>query len=82
MIKAGQWVVANPDGKKHFLIPVSWEVYDAVRVKADSLKEAYEWMKKNSDTIPLGTEPDYVDGSYKFADYEEAEAYLYDVIDA
>ena len=81
MLNAGQTVVANPNGKKGFLIPVTWEVCDYVRVQADTLEEAYEWMQENSDEVPLGTEPGYVDASYKIGEFEECEAYLNEVVE-
>ena len=80
MIHAGQSVVADPKAKKGFLIPVSWEVMDFVRVQADSLEEAMEYLTEHSDEIPLGTEPEYVDGSYQIGSYEECEAYLSEVV--
>ena len=80
-MKAGQTVVANPQGKKGFPIPVTWEACDTVRVQADSLEEAYEWVQEHSDEIPLGTEPGYVDGSYKIGDFDECEAYLDEAVD-
>ena len=75
-MKAGQTVVANPSGKKGFLIPVSWEVYDIVEVQANTLEEAYEWMIEHIDEVPLGTEPEYVEASYQIGDFAECEAYL------
>lgn len=75
MIHAGQTVVANPNGKKGFLIPVSWMVSDFVRVQADTLDEAIDWMLKHHDEVPLGTEPEYIDASYE-VNSEVAEIYL------
>jgi len=80
MIHAGQSVVADSKAKKSFLIPVSWEVQDFVRVQADSLEEAVEYLTEHSDEVPLGTEPEYVDGSYKIGSYEECECYLSETI--
>ena len=80
-MKSGQNVAANRNGKKGFLIPVSWEVSDFVRVQADSLEEALNWLKENSDEIPLGTEPEYVDASYQIGSLEECQVYLDEVED-
>lgn len=75
-------MVANPKGKKGYLIPVTWKVSDYVRVQADSLEEAYEWAQKNSDEIPLGTEPRYVDDSYEIdGDIDECKSYLDEAVD-
>lgn len=60
------------DGKV-FMIPVYWEVVDLVEVKADSLKEAYDYVVDNADDIPFGTEPRYVDDSYKVDSFEMAQ---------
>lgn len=81
MIKAGQLMIANPQGKKVFPIPVTWEVSDLIRVQADSLEEAYEWAQEHSEEIPLGTEPGYVDGSYKIGNLDECEAYIDEAVD-
>ena len=53
---------------KRFYIPVSWEVWDKVEVEAETIEEAVKYIKDNIDTIPLGTEPEYIDGSYKIED--------------
>lgn len=62
------------NGKYDFEIPVSWEVYDTIQVRADSLKEAYDWAVNNEPQISLGTEPEYIDGSYKIGEYDLAKA--------
>jgi len=81
MLHAGQSVVANPTAKKSYLIPVTWQVCDFVRVQADTLKEAYEWMQEHSDEVPLGTEPEYVDASYEVGEYELCESYLDEMVE-
>lgn len=81
MLQAGQSVVANPAAKKGYLIPVTWQVCDFVRVQADTLKEAYEWMKEHSDEVPLGTDPCYVDSSYEVGEYDECECYLDEMVE-
>lgn len=65
-------MLGNVNGKNVYTIPVTWEVYDTITVRANDLLEAYRWVVKNEDTIPLGTEPEYVDGSYKVGDIELA----------
>ena len=81
MIHAGQSVVQNPTAKKGFLIPVTWEVCDFVRVQANTLEEAYEWMQEHADEVPLGTDPEYIDGSYRVGDMDECECYLGEVVE-
>ena len=56
--------IANENAKKDFIIPVTWSVFDKVKVQANSLEEAYNYVKDNMDTIPLGDNEEYVDGSY------------------
>lgn len=65
-------MLGNVDGKNEYTIPVTWEVYDTITVRANDLLEAYHWAVKNEVTIPLGTEPEYVDGSYKVGSMELA----------
>lgn len=50
---------------KRFKVPVTWEVYDTVEVEAETAEEAVKYVEDNLDYIPLGTEPEYVNGSYK-----------------
>lgn len=59
---------------KDYYIPVNWEVWDKVKVEATSLKEAIKYVKEHIDEIPLGTEPEYIDGSYKIDDGNNGEA--------
>ena len=60
--------------KKKFSIPVIWEVWDKVEVEAETIEEAIQYVKDNLDTIPLGTEPEYIDGSYRIDDGDNGEA--------
>ena len=48
-----------------YLIPVSWEVYSTIRIKANNLQDALEKAEAHIDDIPLGTDTEYIDGSYK-----------------
>ncbi len=66
---------------KTFTIPVSWEVYDTIKVDANTLEEALEWAKRYIDEIPLGTTPEYVDASYQIGDYNLAESMNQDLIE-
>lgn len=59
---------------KKFSIPVTWEVWDKIEVEAETIEEAIQYVKDNLDTIPLGTEPEYVDGSYKIEDGNNGES--------
>lgn len=60
--------------KRKYYIPVCWEVWDKVEVEAESLEEAIKYVQDNIDEIPLGTEPEYIDGSYKIEDGCNGEA--------
>lgn len=57
-----------------FIIPVTWQVYSTIRVEADNLQEALLRAEKSLDSIPLDSNPEYVDGSYEInvADAEDA----------
>lgn len=65
---------------KKFSIPVTWEVWDKVEVEAETLEEAIQYVKDNIDTIPLGTEPEYIDGSYKIEDGNNGEASIEETV--
>lgn len=67
----------NKNGKKVFRIPVEWVVYDVVDIKADSIEEAVKFFVEHLDDIPLGTEPSYVEGTYKITGV--CEDSIYDV---
>lgn len=79
--KTGDLNEGNEKRKKTFSIPVTWEVWDRVEVEAETLEEAIRYVKENIDIIPLGTEPEYIDGSYKIYDGENGEATIEDTID-
>lgn len=66
---------------KKFSIPVTWEVWDKIEVEAETIEEAIKYVKENIDTIPLGTEPEYIDGSYKIDDGENGEATIEETVD-
>lgn len=53
--------------EREWLIPVTWSVYDTITVKSTSLAKAIRWVKENSDDIPLGPNPHYVDGSWQIS---------------
>lgn len=59
---------------KDYYIPVTWQVWDKVKIEAKSLKEAIEYFKKHSDEIPLGTEPEYIDGTFQIDDGNDGES--------
>lgn len=65
-------ILGYENGKNEYEIPVDWQVSDVVKVKANSLNEAYRWVVDNAEMIPLGDEPEYIDGSYQIGDYELA----------
>lgn len=66
---------------KKFSIPVTWEVWDKIEIEAETIEEAIKYVKENIDTIPLGTEPEYIDSSYKIDDGENGEATIEETVD-
>ena len=51
--------------KKLFRVPVEWMVCDFVEVEAESFLDAVKCVLEHRDEIPLGTEPEYIDGTYQ-----------------
>ena len=47
--------------KKTYKVPCSWQVYAQVEVEAESWEQAI--TKIESDSVPLPTDPNYVDAS-------------------
>lgn len=41
--------------------------------KIKTIEEAIEYIKNNINEIPLGTEPEYIDGTYKIDDGKDGE---------
>ena len=56
---------------KKWEIPVTWEVCGYVYVDADTLVEAMETARDDEGVIPLPTESDYVDGSWRLSETDE-----------
>lgn len=54
-----------------FKVPVEWAVCDFVKVEANSFEEAVGYVVRNRNEIPLGTGPEYIDGSYKINSEDE-----------
>lgn len=50
---------------KLWKIPVTWEVCGVVYLEANTLEEAIEQARDDDGVIPLPTESDYVDGSWR-----------------
>lgn len=59
---------------KKFYIPVTWTVWDKIEVEAETIEEAVKYVKDNLDTIPLGTEPEDIGGSYRIEDGNNGES--------
>lgn len=53
---------------KTWEIPVTWELYSRVYITADTLEEAMEIAKDDEGVIPLPTDADYVDGSWRITE--------------
>lgn len=66
---------------KKYYVPVMWEVWDKVEVQADSLEEAVKYVKQHEDTIPLGTTPNYIDGSYHVDDGNNGKSSIKETVD-
>ena len=65
---------------KKFSIPVTWQVWDKVEVEAESIEDAVKYVKENIETIPLGTEPEYIDGSYQIDDGADGQESIEDTV--
>lgn len=57
-------------------VAVTWEVCGYVDIEAETMEEAMEKFNKDSETIPLPADFEYVDGSFQLSsnDVEEMEA--------
>lgn len=66
---------------KKFSIPVTWEVWEKIEVEAETIEDAIKYVKENIDIIPLGTEPEYIDGSYKIDDGDNGEATIEETVE-
>ena len=69
-------VVANKKGSKGFFIPVTWQVGDFIKVRANTLEEALQYATEHIDQMPLGDSPDYLEGSYEIASLDECHVFL------
>lgn len=56
---------------KKWKIPVTWGVCGYVYVDADTLVKAMETARDDEGVIPLPTESDYVDGSWRLSETDE-----------
>ena len=56
----------SPTGE--YIIPVEWAVYSTIKISGTNIKnlqDAIDWAEDNLEDIPLSTENEYIDGSYK-----------------
>ena len=51
---------------KKWKIPVTWEVCGIIECEAPTLEEAMEYAEDKDGVIPLPTDSDYIDGSWRF----------------
>lgn len=58
---------------KKFSIPVTWSVQDKIEVEAETIEDAVKYVKEHIDEIPLGTEPEYIEDSYRIDDGNDGE---------
>lgn len=63
----------NQNGSKVFTIPVEWVMTENIDIRANSLREAVDFILNNADAFPLGKEAEYVDGTWKMAADESVE---------
>lgn len=52
---------------KTFRLPVEWSVYSFVEIEAETIKDAVKKFHEVEDDLPLPTEPEYIDGSFKLS---------------
>ena len=62
----------SEDGE--YIIPVSWSVYSTITVRAKNLREAVKMARDKINEIPLCSEPEYIDDSYKIDLYTDDDA--------
>lgn len=65
---------------KKFSIPVIWQVWDKIDIEAETIEEAIQYVKENLDILPLGTEPEYIDGSYQIDDGQDGQASIEETV--
>ena len=53
-----------------WIIPVTWEMCGCVKVEADRLEDAMDYVKNEGDHIKLPKESSYVNGSFDLSQYE------------
>lgn len=54
---------------KTFKLPVTYSVWGYVNVEAETIEDAIQYFKENSDDIelPLDVDTEYVDGSFELS---------------
>ena len=58
---------------KTFKIPVEWSVYAIVDIEAETIEDAIKKFHETEDDIPLPTDSEYIDGSFKISCDEDEE---------
>ena len=58
---------------KTFKLPVTYSVWGYVNVEAETIEDAIQYFKENSDDIelPLDVDTEYVDGSFELSSENE-----------
>ena len=58
---------------KTFKLPVTYSVCGYVNVEAETIEDAIQYFKENSDDIelPLDVDTEYVDGSFELSSEDE-----------
>ena len=49
---------------EEWTIPVCWEVFSKITVRAATLEEALQYVREDPDDMPLPTDMEYIDGSF------------------
>lgn len=65
---------------KKFSIPATWSVWDKIEVEAETIEDAIRYVKEHIDEIPLGTESEYIDGTYRIDDGDDGENSVEDTV--
>lgn len=51
--------------KKTYKVPVTWEAYGIIEVEAESYEEAFKIAQDEDGEIPIPTDSEYVEGSWR-----------------
>ena len=52
---------------KEYKIPIEWQMFGYVEIKAESLEKAVEYFCENENEFDIPSDSDYIDGSFKIS---------------